>query len=118
VLTLALPRIAGYESSVMSHTDGMAAVDEVPPEIQAERRRLRLHILEGIISSVQRQEEIGRMVWSCGSSSEALSGLTAQPFGFSEAQANHILDRPLRWQTKEQLASLVAERDSLLGQLA
>jgi hypothetical protein len=53
------------------------------------------------------------MVWSCRTSEEALARLIAEPFRFSEVQAQHILDVPIRRQTYEQLVFLEAERRQL-----
>jgi DNA gyrase/topoisomerase IV subunit A len=87
--------------------------EDVPPDILELQAAVRAHILDGYIAAFDRQAEISRMVWSCETSAEAVTRLTGEPFDFSEVQAHHILDRPLRWQTKEQLRALVAEREAL-----
>jgi DNA gyrase/topoisomerase IV subunit A len=92
----------------------MADQSEWPPEVRAAQIEARLHILDGFNSAFHRREEIGQMIWNCESPEEALNGLMTEPFGYSETQAHHILDQPLRGLTRERLRVLEARRESLL----
>jgi DNA gyrase/topoisomerase IV subunit A len=86
---------------------------EIPPEILRSQAQARLHVVDGFLAAFANREGIVRMVWSCDTSEEALLRLMAAPFGFSDVQAHHILDRTLRWQTKEHFRALEAERSRL-----
>jgi DNA gyrase/topoisomerase IV subunit A len=92
----------------------MSDRSEWPPEVRAGQIAARLHILDGFNSAFNRREEIGQLVWNCESPQEALSRLMSEPFEYSETQAHHILDQPLRGLTKERLRDLEAKRESLL----
>lgn len=90
--------------------------DEVQPDLQKFRAEARVHTLGGLIAAFDKREAIAGMVRSCETSAEALSRLSAEPFGFSEFQAQHILDTTLRCQTKGYLRALVAERTALTAE--
>ena len=87
--------------------------EEIPPDVKGQILGQQIHVLDGLISAFHKREAIARMIWTCRSSAEAVSRWTAEPFGFSESQAHHILDRTLRQQTKEHLDILVARRSAL-----
>jgi DNA gyrase/topoisomerase IV subunit A len=93
----------------------MADQSEWPPDVRAGHVETRLHLLDGFDSAFIRREEIAQMIWNCESPEEALNRLMNEPFGYSETQAHHILDQPLRGLTRERLRVIEAKREALLG---
>jgi DNA gyrase/topoisomerase IV subunit A len=89
--------------------------DDFPPAIRREHVAARIHILDGYVSAFERRAEISQMVCNCVSAEEAFVRLVAAPFGYSEVQAHHILDQPLRLQTLERLRAVESERQGLTG---
>ena len=95
----------------------MADEDDVTP---AERARIdegraasRLHIVDGYVAAFDRLEEIGQAVRRCATRRQAVAALTAPVFGFSDVQAEHILDLSFAHQTEERRLAVVTERTDL-----
>jgi DNA gyrase subunit A len=103
------------------HTCPVSIDDELTPEERTltdrGRQAARLHIVDGYLVAFERLDDIGQAVRRCRSRSQAVATLTAPPFGFSDAQAHHILDLSFAHQTEERRLALVAEGDDLRRRL-
>jgi hypothetical protein len=84
-----------------------AIVDEDAYE-QA-RNRDRLHILEGLLRALDLHEQIDVVVWNAETIEDAHRRLVDEPFSFTEIQAHHILDMPVRRRTVASRARLAQE---------
>ena len=82
--------------------------------------RARLHIVEGLLRALEQIDEIIATIRASADTAAARVSLMAEPFEFSEAQANHILDMALSRLTRlgrSQLETEAAEKRSLIAEL-
>ena len=82
-----------------------------------ESRRLRMHVLEGMLRGVELYGEIAEAVAHCTNRAEAMETLMRLPFGFSEAQADNVLDLTVASVTDERRRRLADELASLQSEL-
>jgi ATP-dependent Clp protease ATP-binding subunit ClpA len=78
-----------------------------------ESRRLRIHVLEGLLRGVELYGEIAEAAAHCTNRAEAIETLMRLPFGFSEAQADHVLDLTVASVTDERRRRLADELAAL-----
>ena len=76
-----------------------------------------MHIVDGYVAAFDRLEQIGQTVRRCPTRRQAVAALTAPAFGFSDVQAEHILDLSFAHQTEERRRAMVSERDDLRRRL-
>ncbi|MYB03934.1 MAG: DNA topoisomerase 4 subunit A, partial [Acidimicrobiaceae bacterium] len=89
-------------------------------EFRLAAARARLHIVEGLLRALDVIDEIIALIRASEDTASARAGLMAEPFDFSEAQANHILDMALSRLTRlgrSQLEAEAAEKRSLIAEL-
>src|SRR3954454_8230047 len=94
-------------------------------EYRLRKARDRAHIVEGLLRALDMLDEVIALIRGSAGVDTARAGLMAAPFEFSEIQANHILDMPLRRLTgleRQQLidefaklSATIAELESILG---
>jgi len=94
-------------------------------EHRLRKARDRAHIVEGLLKALDMIDQIIAHIRASDDRDAARQGLMAQPFEFSEIQANHILDMTLarltrlgRSQLEEELAKLletIAELEAILA---
>jgi DNA gyrase/topoisomerase IV subunit A len=51
-----------------------------------------LHVIDGILDTIERIDAVNAAVRACKDRSEAIRALHAPPWGFTEVAANHVLD--------------------------
>ncbi|MCZ7527153.1 MAG: hypothetical protein M5U14_12680 [Acidimicrobiia bacterium] len=73
----------------------------------------RLHIVEGLLGAVDRIDAVVKLIRSSADRAAARAGLMGKRFGFSEIQANHILDMPLGRLTRLGREELDEEAEAL-----
>ncbi|MGH9177405.1 MAG: DNA gyrase subunit A [Acidimicrobiales bacterium] len=78
----------------------------------------RAHIVEGLIKALDMIDAIIALIRGSENTGAAREGLMAEPFSFSEVQANHILDMALRRLTRLGRAELEAEMAELRATIA
>ena len=89
-------------------------------EFRLAAARSRLHIVEGLLRALGAIDEIIALIRASEDTGAARRGLMAEPFEFSEAQANHILDMALSRLTRlgrSQLEAEASEKRSLIADL-
>ena len=89
-------------------------------EFRLATARARLHIVEGLLRALGAIDEIIALIRASEDTAAARAGLMAEPFEFSEAQANHILDMALSRLTRlggSQLEAEAAEKRNLIAEL-
>ena len=74
----------------------------------------RLHIIEGLLTALDRMDEVRAVVTASPRRHDAAVALVDR-LGFSEVQANHVLDLTVARQTAGARADLVAEAERLRG---
>jgi DNA gyrase subunit A len=94
-------------------------------EFLLEKARARAHVVEGLLKAIDMLDAVIATIRASEDRPAALVALRAEPFDFSEEQANHILDMTLgrltrlgRTNLEEELASLRAEIEELEGILS
>ncbi len=107
--------------------DALAAYVEHQIEVVTRRCRYRLrtalarlHILEGLIRALEVIDEIISLIRASEDTASARAALMAEPFEFSEVQANHILNMALSRLTRLGKADLdqeAAEKRALIEEL-
>ncbi len=89
-------------------------------EFRLAAARARLHIVEGLLRALGAIDEIIALIRASENTGAARAGLMGEPFDFSEAQANHILDMALSRLTRlgrNQLEAEAREKRSLIADL-
>ena len=89
-------------------------------EFRLAAARARLHIVEGLLRALGAIDEIIALIRASENTGAARAGLMGEPFDFSEAQANHILDMALSRLTRlgrNQLETEAGEKRSLIADL-
>jgi DNA gyrase/topoisomerase IV subunit A len=83
-----------------------------------ESRRLRVHVLQGLLRAIELYGEIVEAAAHCTNRAEAVEVLTRLPFGFSEAQAAHVMDLSVASVTDEHRRRLADELAELEAEAA
>ncbi len=94
-------------------------------EYQLRKARDRAHIVEGLLKAIDMLDAVIAAIRASADRGEARASLMAEPFSFSEEQANHILDMQLgrltrlgRTELEEEMAKLrqtIAELEAILS---
>ena len=115
-----VPRTLTLADALRAYVAHQVEVVTRRSEFRLAAARARLHILEGLIGALGAIDEVIATIRASADTGEARRALMAEPFGFSEAQANHILDMSLSRLTRLGLSQLEAEADekrSLIAEL-
>lgn len=89
-------------------------------EFRLDEARRREHILEGLVRAVDLIDEIIAAIRASENRAAARATLTGEQYGFSEIQANHILDLPLGRLTqlgRQELSDELADKRALIVEL-
>src|SRR5205807_6016511 len=94
-------------------------------EYRLEKARARAHIVEGLLRCLDQLDAVIALIRGSEDRPAARQGLMAAPFGFTEIQANHILDMTLgrltrlgRTELDEEMAKLretIADLEAILA---
>ncbi len=82
------------------------------------KARARAHVVEGLLKAIDMLDQVIATIRGSDDRPAALEGLRAQPFEFSEEQANHILDMTLARLTRLGRSNLEEEMAKLLEEIA
>src|ERR1700722_10779647 len=86
----------------------------VDDEAIGSKAQERLDILSGLLDAINRLDEINAAVRRSTDRIEARRELQSEPFGYSDAVINHILDLTVGKQTADGVAELKRDRDALV----
>jgi DNA gyrase subunit A len=92
-----------------------AVLDLTSPGLSSELAQLerRLQVLNGLLDALSRLDQINQLIQFSQDRNSALVALQQEPFGYSNQEAEAILDMPMSWQTGEQADHMREERDHL-----
>jgi DNA gyrase subunit A len=92
-----------------------AVLDLNSPGLSIELAELegRLQVLTGLLDALSRLNEVNQVIQFSGDRNTALVALQQEPFGYSNREAEAVLDMPMSWQTGEHANHLHQERDHL-----
>lgn len=82
-------------------------------EYQLRKARDRAHIVEGLLKAIDMLDAVIAAIRASADRAEARTALMAEPFSFSEQQANHILDMQLGRLTRLGRSELEEEMNKL-----
>ena len=105
-----IPRLLSLDQALLVYVAHQMEVVTRRTEHRLRRAREREHIVEGLCRALDMLDAVIKLIRGAADVETARAGLMAKPFDFSEIQANHILDMPLR-----RLTAL--ERQKLLDEL-
>src|SRR3954452_15159939 len=129
VIMLALmdgaPKVLSLSQVLNAYVAHQVTVVRRRTEYRLRKARDRAHIVEGLLRALDMLDEVIALIRRSADVETARAGLMAAPFDFSEIQANHILDMPLRRLTGlerqklidefAELTATITELESILG---
>ena len=120
-----VPRTLNLAQALTAYVAHQVEVIRRRSEFRLRKARDRAHIVEGLIRALDLIDQIIELIRGSEDRGAARDGLMAEPFSFSEVQANHILDMRLAQLTRlarndleEELAKLretIAELEAILA---
>ncbi|CAN5206218.1 DNA gyrase subunit A [soil metagenome] len=120
-----IPRTLNLGQALTAYVDHQIEVITRRTGFRLRKAEARAHIVEGLLRALDLIDEIIALIRGSDDREAARTGLMAEPFTFSEIQANHILDMTLsrltrlgRSQLEEELAQLrrtIAELQAILA---
>jgi DNA gyrase subunit A len=113
-----VPRTLNLVQALQAYVDHQIEVVRRRSEFRLERARARLHIVEGLLRALDKIDAIIKLIRGSADREAARQGLMAKPFGFTEIQANHILDMTLARLTRLGRKELDDERKKLRETIA
>ncbi|WP_022899495.1 DNA gyrase/topoisomerase IV subunit A [Humibacter albus] len=111
------PRTLGLRELLRVYLDHRVSVVTRRSRYRLERRRERLHLVEGLLIAILDIDEVIQVIRSSDDSDQARTRLM-QVFDLSQVQSEYILELRLRRLTKFSRIELEAERDNLLAEIA
>ncbi len=120
-----VPRTLNLVQMLQAYIDHQVDVITRRSEFRLRKAQERAHIVEGLIKALDMIDEIIAAIRASADRPAAMAALMADPFGFTETQAEHILDMRLsrltqlgRTELEEERAELrrrIAELEAILG---
>jgi DNA gyrase subunit A len=90
------PRLLNLRDALAVYIDHQVEIITRRTEHRLQKARDRAHIVEGLLKAIDRIDEIIALIRGSESADAARQELMSKKYGFSEIQANHILDLQLR----------------------
>ncbi|MER3452634.1 MAG: DNA gyrase subunit A [Acidimicrobiia bacterium] len=113
-----VPRTLNLAQALGAYVDHQVVVIRRRSEFRLRKARDRAHIVEGLLKALDRIDAIIAAIRAAEDRAAARAALMAEPFGFSEVQANHILDMQLGRLTRLGRAELEEEMTRLRETIA
>ncbi|MGH9027089.1 MAG: DNA gyrase subunit A, partial [Acidimicrobiia bacterium] len=107
------PRVLNLAETLGHYVAHQVEVVRRRTEFRLTRARERAHIVEGLLKALDMLDEVIKLIRGSADVDKARAGLMAKKFGFTEVQANHILDMPLRRLTALERQKLADEHADL-----
>ena len=113
-----VPRTLNLAQALSAYIDHQVEVVRRRSEFRLAKARARQHIVEGLLRCIDQLDAVIALIRSSDDRPAARAGLMAEPFAFSEIQANHILDMTLGRLTRLGRTELDNEMAQLLETIA
>ena len=111
-----VPRTLNLAQALSHYIDHQIEVITRRTEFRLDKARKRAHIVEGLLRAIDMLDAVIATIRGSDDRPTARTALMAEPFSFSETQAEHILDMTLgrltrlgRTQLEEEMAKLLEE---------
>ncbi|HMS24947.1 MAG TPA: DNA gyrase subunit A [Acidimicrobiia bacterium] len=108
-----IPRMLNLAQAISAYVEHQKVVIRRRSEYRLQKALDRSHIVEGLLRALDMLDAVIATIRGSQDAEEARTALMATPFDFSEIQANHILDMPLRRLTGLEKQKLIDEYDEL-----
>src|SRR5258708_2404392 len=108
-----VPRLLSLDQAILVYVAHQMEVVTRRTEFRLRKAKAREHIVEGLCRALDMLDAVITLIRASADVETARAGLMAKPFEFSEIQANHILDMPLRRLTALERQKLVDELTEL-----
>jgi DNA gyrase subunit A len=115
-----VPRTLNLQDVLQAWLDHQVVVVTRRSQFRLDRANDRLHIVEGLVKALDMIDAVVKAIRAAKDRSAARDALMGKRFGFSEIQANHILDMTLGRLTqlgREELAAEKAELEATIKDL-
>jgi DNA gyrase subunit A len=112
------PRTLNLKAALETYVAHQRDVITRRTRYRLERARARAHIVEGLLRALDMIDAIIALIRGSDDRGAARAGLMAEPFSFSEVQANHILDMTLARLTRLGRSELEEEMTKLREAIA
>ena len=115
-----VPRTLSLRDALVAYVAHQIEVVTRRSEFRLDAARSRLHIVEGLLRALDAIDEIIATIRASENTAAARTSLMAEPYEFSEKQANHILEMALSRLTRlgrTQLETEAAEKRILIADL-
>ena len=113
-----VPRTLNLVQALQAYIDHQVEVITRRTEFRLDKAEKRAHIVEGLLRALDLIDQIIALIRASADRPAARDGLMAEPFEFSEIQANHILDMTLGRLTRLGRSDLEAEMAELRAIIA
>src|SRR5580698_8328595 len=113
-----VPRLVNLQQALAAYIEHQVEVITRRTEYRLRQARDRAHIVEGLLRAIDMLDAVIATIRASDDRAEARSNLMAEPFSFSEDQANHILDMTLGRLTRLGRSELEAEMAELQATIA
>jgi DNA gyrase subunit A len=123
-----VPRTLDLSQAIGYYVDHQIEVVRRRSEYRLGKARERAHIVEGLLKAIDMLDAVIATIRAADDRPAATQALMAEPFSFTDVQANHILDMTLgrltrlgRTQLEEEMAKLretIAELEAILADQA
>jgi len=113
-----VPRQINLRDALVAYVAHQVEVITRRSQFRLDKAQRREHILEGRIKALDVIDEVIALIRSSDDVAAARQGLMAEPFEFTEIQANDILDMQLRQLTRLSRIDLETELESVREQIA
>ncbi|MBP7929067.1 MAG: DNA gyrase subunit A [Acidimicrobiia bacterium] len=110
-----VPKLMTLPQVLKLYCDHQVEVVTRRTQFRLRKAQDRAHIVEGLLRAIDMLDEVISLIRGSADVETARFGLMAEPFAFSEIQANHILDMPLRRLTGLERQKLQDEYRDLLA---
>jgi DNA gyrase subunit A len=120
-----VPRLVNLAQALTAYVTHQVEVVTRRSEFRLKRARERGHIVEGLLRAIDMLDAVIATIRGSEDRADARTNLMAEPFSFSEDQANHILDMTLGRLTRlgraeldtemAELTATIQELEAILG---
>jgi len=120
-----VPRTLNLQQALSHYVEHQVEVIRRRSEFRLKKAKDRAHIVEGLLKALDMIDQIIAKIRASADKAAAREALMAKPFGFSEVQAEYILDMQLsrltrlgRTELEQEMAKLretIAELEAILG---
>jgi len=108
-----VPRTLSLDEALRVYVDHQREVVRRRSEFRLRRAKERAHIVEGLVKALGMIDKVIELIRKAADVEVARAGLMKKPFGFTEIQANFILDMQLRRLTQLEGKKLRDELEEL-----